>query len=277
MHILKKTLTKQTSSPSPPPDIDNKASDIDNKPPTTTTSMPPPPSSSSIQVTGSTNQGGPRASLHLNGPPPPRRLSDTMLDHILGRGRGADFLPDPTATAASSSKKESMRFSVMDSNAEYWATDGVIRRSDTVTRRMNLRGIPIPNAMDPALFMEAVNQGLENQGEDDLDQGGRPRSPSRQEVDRAAMDQIEAKKTRLQQLEDALVRSLEACYAPRKLPPEKIALADGQHTPLSPSRSLQYIDSDGNIRQIQRKGCETPRGLPPPTPASTPVANPDKI
>ncbi|KAG9411279.1 hypothetical protein AC1031_016919 [Aphanomyces cochlioides] len=189
-------------------------------------------------------------------------MSDSIFDHLLGRGREVDMVQ---AVKESPRSRDNIRFSVMDSSVEYWDQDGMIRRSATITKRMNLRGIPVPNALDVDAYLKRVNENIPDRHETS------PPSPTKAQVDGAVAATVGAKKNHIKQVDDALLRSLQECYKPPSQT-NKLALVETKHTAVTPSKLLQYVDHDGNIRQMRRAGHDTPLSEPPPpTPNTTPV------
>ncbi|RHZ00972.1 hypothetical protein DYB35_007958 [Aphanomyces astaci] len=229
MHILKKSLTKRESAVAS----------------TDSTSLPPPPpnkgssakSEAPAGKAASNGEASPGTQIRHGSVVLDTRMSDNIFDHILGRGRAIDMMDSSDDKKSTTTPSHaSARFSTMDSNVEYWDKDGIHRRSSTITRRMNLRGMSIPHAVDPLTFVDTAA--------DDDDPAGeaipsRPPSPSRQDIDGVSKAQLASKQTHIQAVDAALQRSLAQAYKPPPL--SKLALAGAQHTANAPSKLLQYV------------------------------------
>ncbi|CAK4080895.1 unnamed protein product [Aphanomyces euteiches] len=248
MHVLKKALSRKESQA--PRDGGAPTQDADTTALTKQETSSPP--------SGEVSTAPRRATINIS-----THMSDNIFDHLLGRGREVDMVQ---AVKESPRSRDNIRFSVMDSSVEYWDQDGMIRRSATITKRMNLRGIPVPNALDVDAYLKRVNANVPDRHETS------PPSPTKAQVDNAVAASVGAKKNHIKQVDDALLRSLQECY---KTPPSqtnKLALVEAKHTAVTPSKLLQYVDCDGNIRQMRRAGHDTPLSEPPPpTPNTTPV------
>ncbi|ETV95985.1 hypothetical protein H310_10642 [Aphanomyces invadans] len=249
MNILKKSLTrKENAAPEAPSDDKTQGDSKLSRASAGAAATTPP-----ITV-NTAGEASPGTQIRHGSVLIDTRMSDSIFDHILGRGRAID-VAEADSKKLTKPATPTIRFSTMDSNVEYWDKDGVHRRSTTISKRMNLRGVAIPNAIDPLTLVDT--------GTDDPT----PSSPrSQKDMDRIAKQQIMSKQNHIEAVDAALQRALAEAY---KSPPlSKLALAAAQHTANAPSKQLQFVDEDGNVRRLKRSAHDTPRSEPPETPTT---------
>ncbi|KDO20193.1 hypothetical protein SPRG_13448 [Saprolegnia parasitica CBS 223.65] len=186
-------------------------------------------------------------------------MSEHILDHVLGKGRAIDRIESPDHALSVVSPRAG--YSKMDSHALYWSKEGVVKRSATVTNRMHARGVKLEHETDPRADLPP---------EDVLD----PTQPVPEPVlityksNRTLSPKVVAEKDTKHKIiakaNASVLQSLEAAYKPAQ--GDKVALSEIAHTEKAPSRHLQYVDGDGNVRSLSRTGCDTPLTAPPSTP-----------
>ncbi|EQC38089.1 hypothetical protein SDRG_04519 [Saprolegnia diclina VS20] len=187
-------------------------------------------------------------------------MSEHILDHVLGKGRAIDRIASPS-TSHSSVASPRAGYSKMDSQALYWSKEGVVKRSATVTNRMHARGVKLEYATDPRAGLPPG---------DVLDPTQLVPEPafivykSNNAIDPKVVAEKDSKHKKIAKANASVLRSLEAAYKPAQ--GDKVALSEIAHTNKAPSRHLQFVDGDGNVRSLSRTSCDTPMTAPPPTP-----------
>lgn len=143
----------------------------------------------------------------------------------------------------------------LDAKAEYLDADGVMRRSESVTRRMLQRGLSISHA---AVFTDAdqAHMSLDERERDEALRNAKFMSEiadlqQKQGASSAFKTRIKAERRRWIDESYALVAlRLDILYSNELVAHGDPAIdVTEQNTPLSPSKHLRYIDESGNLRR----------------------------
>ncbi|TMW69683.1 hypothetical protein Poli38472_001839 [Pythium oligandrum] len=150
----------------------------------------------------------------------------------------------------------------LDSKVEYMDKDGILRRSEKVTRRMLQRGHSIAKAVTLTVDEQAhtsLAMRLKETQERNAEVSEALRELEKKQKANADLKR-EGKQARQQWIDegDELVSTrLQLWYDNRYVPKDEPALDLTEvNTARSPSKSMTFIDNDGNLR----------RKVPPPTP-----------
>jgi hypothetical protein len=144
----------------------------------------------------------------------------------------------------------------LDALAEFIDTDGVPRRSESITRRMIQRGVSIAKAMaDEDMEKGHVSLAQRDQeAESTRLEAAALLETNQRKRERNREMKVRTKREKMQRLEEAnaqVAERLVLWYDQRHLSPREEALADvtERNTQQSPSKTLAFIDTEGNLRR----------------------------
>lgn len=182
---------------------------------------------------------------------------------------------------SSSRRSKSVRFG-LDALAEYIDSDGVPRRSESVTRRMIQRGVSISKAITFSEDEQAHTSKAKR--EQDAERARKEAADLLASIDkkreRNSAMKARTKRERLDKVAEAnaiVAERILLWYDQNNLSPQEQANADvtERNTPESPSKYNVFIDVEGNLRRRQAESIADPIEVAPTVIAPFPAANID--